>query len=87
MDHAIDDDLDNLIPVPVPALVTLLAQHEEDKGRALNEDEVLAIRDNAACIMMPLSAIAQLTASRGYADIDPENVWQQWQAVRETLFD
>ena len=43
---------DPLIPVFVPALVVLLANEERAKGTALTRDEVLAIRDRGACVML-----------------------------------
>jgi hypothetical protein len=73
-------DQDPLVPVPIPALVVLLTQLEARKGAPLSEDEVLAARDGAVCMMMRQS-VAQLSArKRGYADLDPENVWEEWQA-------
>lgn len=76
-----------LIPVPVPALVTVLLNKENEKGEPLTEQEVLSIRDNAACIMMPVSVIDKMEESRGYPDVDPENVWEHWQQARIDLID
>lgn len=73
---------EELFPVPVPALVAVLLSKENEKGEPLTEQEVLTIRDNAACIMMPTLAIAKMEESRGYADIDPEFVWEHWQQAR-----
>jgi len=76
---------EELIPIPVPALVAVLINKENEKGAPLTEQEVIAIRDNAACIMMPVSVIAQMEESRGYPDIDPEYVWEHWQEARVEL--
>lgn len=78
---------EELIPVPVPALVAVLLNQENEKGSPLTETEVTEIRDKAACIMMPISVAAQMAESRGYPDIDPEYVWEQWQQARIELIE
>jgi hypothetical protein len=67
---------------PVPPLVALLEAETRRLGRALAEHEVLAVRDRAVCIAMPHAAVRSLEIERGYADVDPELVWEQWQIVR-----
>ncbi|WKB56181.1 hypothetical protein [Eleftheria terrae] len=74
------DDALVLVPVPVPALAILLINLEKNKGAALTEQEVLAARDKAACMTLPLSQKRLMDEKRGYQDIDPENVWLEWQA-------
>jgi hypothetical protein len=81
------DSDEELIPVPVPALVAVLLNKENGKGSPLTEQEVLEIRDNAACIMMPASVVSKMAESRGYPDLDPEYVWEQWQQARLELID
>ncbi|MBL1074223.1 hypothetical protein JK358_07420 [Nocardia sp. 2] len=71
-------DDDPLVPIPIPALIALLIRREDDKGAALTEDEVLDVRNKALCMMMPLSDQRALARSRGYRDIDPDYVWQEW---------
>jgi len=44
---------------------------------------VEAIRDKAACVMMERGDAQQLERSRGYADLEPELVWEQWQVMRK----
>ena len=78
---------EELFPVPIPALVAVFLNKEHEKGDTLTEQEVLSIRDNAACIMMPVSAIAKIEESRGYPDVDPEYVWEHWQKARSELID
>jgi hypothetical protein len=34
---------------------------------------------------MPESVAAEVTAKRGYDDIDPERAWEAWQAIRPSL--
>jgi hypothetical protein len=67
---------------PIPPLVALLEAEERRLGRPLAEREVLAVRDRAVCIAMPHAAVRTLEIERGYADVDPELVWAQWQIVR-----
>lgn len=76
---------DTLFPIPVPALVAVLLNKEQDKGAPLTQKEVIEIRDSAECIMGTIHEIQALEESRGYTDIDPENVWEQWQEIRIQL--
>jgi hypothetical protein len=76
-----------LIPVFIPALVTLLVHAERQKGSPLSEQEVLDIRDKGACMMMAVEHAQALAEKRGYDDIDPEQVWEQWQVVRAQIAD
>lgn len=73
---------DPLIPVPIPALGVLLINLEKQKGVPLSESEVIEARDKAVCMMLPLSAKVQMDEKRGYRDIDPENVWEEWLAFK-----
>lgn len=66
----------------IPALVIILKAEEDKKGAPLTEAEVLAIRDKAVCMVMPLSAAEALNRSRGYSDIDPEQCWEEWCEAR-----
>ncbi len=74
-----------LIPVFIPALVILLANAERRKGRPLTEREVTAIRDMGGCMMMSVDHAIELDQKRGYNDIDPQHVWEQWQEARGYL--
>ena len=78
---------ESLLIVPVPALVAVLMHHENEKGAPLTEEEVLSIRDSVDSIAIPLSAKQKLEETRGYADIDPENVWAEWQITRRETYD
>ena len=73
---------DELVVVPIPPLITLLQHQEAEKGFPLTEDEVLTIRDAAVCMTMKRSRAEQLAASRGFADINPARVWEEWVGVR-----
>lgn len=74
-----------LVIVPIPALVTLLLNRERAKGVPLTEGEVLAIRDNAVSIALPRDVAAHMAEERGYDDIDQDNVWAEWSAIRHTF--
>ena len=76
---------DDIIPVFIPALVALLIRAEELNGSPLTRNQVVAIRDNAHCVMVPPAVKAEMEKNRGYADIDPERCWEDWLAVRATL--
>jgi hypothetical protein len=76
---------ERLVPLPVPPLVAIFAMKERDLGRPLSEEEVIEIRDAAACIMLPISEARKMAEARGYDDIDPENAWEDWQQVRAHL--
>lgn len=71
-----------LIPVPIPALSALLLNLEKQKGAPLTQEEVIGARDKAVCMMLPLSMKTQMDEERGYRDIDPENVWEEWLAFK-----
>ncbi|MES2056941.1 MAG: hypothetical protein V4564_13475 [Pseudomonadota bacterium] len=74
-----------LVPHPIPALVTILHRLEQDKGTPLTEAEVVSARDQAVCIMLPVSKAAQLAEKRGYDDVDLENVWESWCQYRTQI--
>jgi hypothetical protein len=73
---------EELVPTPIPALITILVSKEREKGSPLKEGEVLEIRDKAVCIMLPISAKEKMEESRGYPDLNPEYVWEQWLEAR-----
>jgi hypothetical protein len=71
-----------LLPVFIPALRVLLAAREKE-GEALTRQQVESTRDQGACIAMEPRDAQKLERERGYSDLDPELVWEQWQIVRE----
>ncbi|HZN57079.1 MAG TPA: hypothetical protein VFD71_03310 [Planctomycetota bacterium] len=71
-----------LAPVFIPALRVLLAAAEEEQNKPLTRPQVESIRDKGACMTMERRDAQKLERSRGYADLDPELVWEQWQLVR-----
>lgn len=62
----------------IPALVALLEAKEKDFGRELTREEVESLRDNATAIELPAEIARDMAQSRGYADIDAENIWTEW---------
>jgi hypothetical protein len=74
-----------LVPVIMPPLVAFLAAMERESGVPLTPAEVAAIVARSPCIAMKLSDATALARSRGYADLEPELAWEQWQLVRGAL--
>ncbi|MEU4568978.1 hypothetical protein [Micromonospora sp. NPDC023956] len=71
-------------PVFVPALVAVLTAAEERAGRRLRREEVERLTGEGVCMMMTHADAQKLERSRGYADLEPELVWRQWQVLRES---
>jgi hypothetical protein len=76
---------EELVFVFMPSLVANLISKEREKGFPLTESEVIAIRDGAHVVASPMDVAEKVTEQRGYDDIDPENVWTEWQEFRKTL--
>ena len=70
-------------PSFVPALRVMLGIREQKLGRAMTQAEVEEFRDSCPCIMVSQEHAQSLERARGYSDLDPELVWEQWQAVRD----
>lgn len=75
-------DLDAMVPVYVPSLFDLLVCAEKKKGAPLTRDEVLSVRDTATVVMMHKDRAEEMTRSRVVDDLDPDNVWDEWQKRR-----
>lgn len=73
---------EDLVPVFIPSLASVLARAEELKGSALTEAEAITIRDSAVCQMVSVAHAESLTESRGYHDVNPENCWSDWHRLR-----
>ena len=78
-----------MITVFLNPLSMLLAARERQKGSPLTEAEVLEVRDGAACTQMPRSQAerfyAALDVQMPIARLDPERIWEEWQAVRDRV--
>ena len=79
------DESQNLVPYFIPSLSAILINAEDKKGSPLEYDEVITIRDKSTCIMMELADTIKMDESRGYVDIDPENIWYDWQLLRREM--
>jgi hypothetical protein len=75
-------DTGDVMPVFVPALRVLLQALEDKAGKPLTRAQVETVRDDGACVAMEARDAQRLERERGYADLDPELVWEQWKAVR-----
>lgn len=62
----------------IPALVVVLLSKEGETGRELTQQEVESIRDSATAVRMPVDVAKEMIKERGYLDIDPEDVWEEW---------
>lgn len=69
----------------VPALVAVLKAAEDAKKSPLDEDEVLSIRDKAVCMVVSIPMALEMEKRRGYRDIVPEIVWEEWVELRTQL--
>ena len=78
-------DDERLVPLFVPALAVILGAKEKDIGRSLKEEEVVALRDGAACITVPAPEVIAVSESRGFVDVDPENCWADWHRLQVQL--
>jgi uncharacterized protein YegJ (DUF2314 family) len=74
---------EELIPLVIPSLSSILLAAEKEKGSPLSEAEVLSIRDNSSSILTPKSVVDTLVEKRGHEDLDPENVWNEWLMFRD----
>ena len=61
-----------------PALIVLLEAGKNMAGRQLTKVEVEEIRDKATVINLPTEIAQAIVNERGYEDIDPDNVWEEW---------
>ena len=66
----------------IPALIAVLVAQEREMGRELTQEDVESIRDRATAIELPEELADDMARERGYPDIDPENVWSEWQAYK-----
>lgn len=78
---------ENVLIIPAPSLVATLLNRERAKGAPLTRSEVNEIRDACPCIAMTPEQLARVEGERGYSDIDPEQVWEEWQVARKMFND
>ena len=71
-----------LLLVFMPSLAATLFAAEQSEGRPLTRVAVENLVESSHVVAMtPTDALA-VERSRGYADIEPERAWEQWQIVR-----
>lgn len=68
----------------IPSLVSVLHAAETSAGRPLSASEVEAVIAQSAAVAMALKDKIRLERSRGYADLEPDLAWEQWQIIRRT---
>lgn len=73
---------DSLVVVALPSLGHFLLHMEKERGLPLIESEVLAAIDEAPAITMLAEHRDEFHESRGFADLDPDNIWEEWQEFR-----
>ncbi len=73
------------VPVIVPPLVAMLLSAERSAGHPLTRGEVEELVQKSPAIAMEPRDVAVLERARGYADLEPELAWEQWQIVRRTM--
>jgi len=69
----------------IPSLSVVLTAAEQAKGSPLGQAEVEQIVAEGSVVAMEHRDTQALERSRGYADIEPELAWEQWQIVRRAL--
>ena len=74
--------LQELTPLFMPSLATLLTAVEDRKGAPLTRVEVEMLVGKAVCMTTKPRDAQVMERSRGYADIEPERAFDQWQALR-----
>jgi hypothetical protein len=62
----------------IPGLAAILRATEEGSGYALNEKDVLRIRDEYRVVVIQAEVAALMENARGYADLDPADPWTGW---------
>ncbi len=62
----------------VPALSVLLTAAEQEVGGPLSRSRVEEIAGSGVCMTMKHEEARALTRARGYSDLDPDLVWEQW---------
>lgn len=71
-----------LVPTLIPSLAAILMAAEKSNGCPLTRHQVEEIVAKSVAIAMEPRDALKLERSRGYADIEPELAWEQWQIVR-----
>lgn len=73
-----------LAVVFMPTLAATLTAVEARQGTPLTRAQVEALTAKAPCITMEHREAQEVERARGYADLDPELAWEQWQVARRS---
>lgn len=68
----------------IPSLIALLESKESEAGYELTQSEVESIRDNATTVELPSEIVDDMDKSRGYQDLNANNVWNDWLIYKKT---
>jgi len=68
-----------------PSLISVLWSKEKEKGSPLTKKEVLVEYYCSTVVWLSETEIAALEKARGYRDINPEHIWDEWQLARVDL--
>ena len=79
---SVASSIPELAYVFMPTLHALLLALEQQEG-PLTKQQVESARNAGACIAMSPRDAQHVERARGYADLEPELAWEQWQLVRE----
>jgi hypothetical protein len=71
-----------MVVVPLPPLRMVLPMMEAKKGSPLTEEEVLEAVDATPAITMTSEDAARFAKRPGGGDLNPDNIWLEWQAFR-----
>jgi hypothetical protein len=53
----------------------------------LTKEQTVDVRDRATFVMLSRASAAEIEKKRGYADVDPDRVWEEWQDRRRKQSD
>ena len=74
-----------LVPTIIPPLITMLLARERSRGNPLTRHEVEDLVSKSPAIMMEARNALAVERARGYADIEPQLAWEQWQIARKLV--
>ena len=69
----------------IPALVAILLSAERKNGAPLTQAQVELIRDRSSVMVASSGGSKAVEDRRGYQDLNPRDVWREWQLARKEL--
>ena len=76
---------EKLIIMFMPPLLELLETFERKQQSNLTKNEVETIRDKAIGMVVRRSVFEAMVKKRGYRDLRPEYVWEDWMTYKNNL--